>query len=1047
MQLGWMGHWVRRYRWRLWATALVLAAVSPACSGCSDDESGGQGSFAEGAKPELVVSPTSLTFSAATVDRPETLALEIRNAGTGELRGFSYALNPSVGPFSFEDPQIVSLKEGESVNMRVTYSPIDERNDFGQLAITASGQTELVDLNTLVPTRELQCEPSPIVFSNSEIGVEQTQTVVVRNIGTLPLTVTGTTLEFGDAVTVAQPLAANVELRPDEASNLELSFVPDSGGNLEDRLFIETAEAEEPFVCLIRTSTSVPLIDLSPPRIDFGNVPTGATVEEDVLVINRGDAPLVLEAVAMLRGSSEDFTLVNAPEEPISIEVGDNATITIAYTAGAEVANGTAIFFSNDPIEPELSLPLLGRPSEPDIGVDPTSINFGNVGISVSSPRELAIFNNGAEALEIQSVELDGGSADFRLQPDPGFPPINGGGTTTIEPGALARISVVYAPTDVGPDAANIIIDSNDPDTPELLVPLTGNGLEGVECDLQVGPDPLNFGLTARGSTKVLPVTVRNTGTGPCQYNGATARGIFNNAFAVSAASLRSGEQLAPGQSMVVEVDYNPTTFDLNNGQMEINISDPSNGQSAVFCNAGERCANGMGNPFECDLSPPPSCGVQLTGLAGISDIAVIPGSVDFGLVTLGCASQAQLITVYNTGVVPLRVNNILFEGCSNEFELRGVPQLPFEVATGNPLPIQVVYRPTDLGEDQCVLRIDSDANAQEPTLRVPLRGEGTNISRQVDVFEQIDGRKVDVLFVIDGSGSMSEEQSNVSRNLGQFLGTAELLDNEFQIGVTHLDLGATVRFDGVNYEAGELMGTPSFLTRQDPNYLSQFQNRVDMGASGGTQEAGLEAARQALSDPLITETPDTCTSDAQCTSEVYPFCSPNGQCGGRNAGFLREDASLEIIILSDEEDQSTATPDFYVDFFQSIKGFRNDSLLNVSVIVGANTSSNTPADCTSGNGDAAAGRRYDTVAQSTGGTTGSICAADFGGYLQNIGNRAFGLRREFFLSRAAEPATVQVRVNGANQTTGWTYDETTNSIIFERTTVPMAGALIEVEY
>ncbi|MEL6181296.1 MAG: hypothetical protein AAFS10_20230, partial [Myxococcota bacterium] len=110
-------------------------------------------------------------------------------------------------------------------------------------------------------------------------------------------------------------------------------------------------------------------------------------------------------------------------------------------------------------------------------------------------------------------------------------------------------------------------------------------------------------------------------------------------------------------------------------------------------------------------------------------------------------------------------------------------------------------------------------------------------------------------------------------------------------------------------------------------------------------------------------------------------------------------------------------------------------------------TSSNTPADCTSGNGDAAAGRRYDTVAQSTGGTTGSICAADFGGYLQNIGNRAFGLRREFFLSRAAEPATVQVRVNGANQTTGWTYDETTNSIIFERTTVPMAGALIEVEY
>ncbi|MBH24318.1 MAG: hypothetical protein CMH57_07700 [Myxococcales bacterium] len=1047
MQPGVMvGQWASRYRWRLWAAALLLVAVSPACSSCSDDGGGGQSSFAEGSDPQLVVSPTSLTFSAATVDQPETLVVEISNGGTGELRGFEYALNPAQGPFTFEDPQIVSVKEGESVNMRVTYSPINEQAVTGQLVIQASGQSQTVFLNTIPPKRELQCEPSPITFNNSELGVEQTQTVTLRNIGNLPLTLTDALMEFGDAVTITQPPAANTELRPDQTATLELSFLSESGGTLNDTLYIQTAEVEAAFECDVRTSTAVPLIDLSPARIDFGNIATNETVTEDVRVLNIGDAPLLLEGVDMLRGSSEDFAIVNPPTEAVSIAVGESHTITISYTAGTETANGTAVFFSNDPTVNNLPLPLLGRPSEPDIGVDPTAINFGNVGITISSPRELAIFNNGTEPLEVASVELDGGSADFRIAPDPGFPPINGNGAATIEPGELQRISVIYSPTDVGPDAANILINSNDPDTPELAVPLTGNGLEGVECDVQVGPDPLNFGLTARGSSKILPVTVRNTGTGPCQYNGSSAQGILNNAFSVSAATLNSGEQLAPGQSMIIEVQYNPTSFDLNNGQMAVMLSDPNNGQAGMFCNAGERCANGTGNPFECDLSPPPDCGVQLTGLAGVSDIAVIPGNVDFGLVTLGCASQAQVVTVYNTGAVPLEVNNVQLEGCSNEFELRGVPQLPFEVASNNPLPVQVVYRPADLGEDQCVLRIDSNASDQEPTLRVPLRGEGTNISRQVDVFEQIDGRKVDVLFVIDGSGSMSEEQGNVSRNLGQFLSTAELLNNDFQIGVTHLDLGEAVRFNGEQYEAGELMGDPAFLTRQYPNYLTEFQNRVDMGASGGSQEAGLEASRKALSDPYITETNDTCTNDSQC-SDPYPYCGPNNVCGGRNAGFLREDASLEIIILSDEEDQSTATPDFYVDFFQSIKGFRNDSLLNVSVIVGADVSRNTPAMCSSSNGDAEAGRRYDTVAQNTGGTTGSICAADFGGYLQNIGNRAFGLRREFFLSRVADPATVQVRVDGVDQSTGWVYDETTNSVVFDRNAVPMAGATIEVEY
>jgi hypothetical protein len=477
-------------------------------------------------------------------------------------------------------------------------------------------------------------------------------------------------------------------------------------------------------------------------------------------------------------------------------------------------------------------------------------------------------------------------------------------------------------------------------------------------------------------------------------------------------------------------------------------IQDPQRGDAEVPCGIVEECAN---NPLFDFLFCPfiqtqSLCGAKLEGYSGISDIAVIPGRVDFGLVTIGCASQTTTVTVYNTGTADLTISEIFLErdGC-DEFQIRGVPVLPAVVTPANPVPIQVVYRPSDRGEDYCVLVLRSDASEGEEYLRVPLRGEGTTTSRQTDHFTQVTGREVDVIFVIDGSGSMSEEQDNVASNLSRFLQTAELLDNDFQIGVVHLDLQDDHRFNGENYPAGRLIGNPPFLTPNTPNLLGEFQNRVRLGAVGGSQEAGLEATRIALTDPFITTEGTACNSDNDCEAP-YPSCM-RGMCGGLNQGFLREDASLEIVIFSDEEDQSTPTPNFYVDFFRSIKGFRNDSLMHVSCIVGADVRTNTPGACTSNNGDADAGRRYAEVCQATGGTVGSICASDFGPFLQNIGNRAFGLRVEFFLSRVAEPATVQVRVNGSARPTGWAYDGATNSVVFERNTVPQPGDEIEVEY
>ena len=76
-----------------------------------------------------------------------------------------------------------------------------------------------------------------------------------------------------------------------------------------------------------------------------------------------------------------------------------------------------------------------------------------------------------------------------------------------------------------------------------------------------------------------------------------------------------------------------------------------------------------------------------------------------------------------------------------------------------------------------------------------------------------------------------------------------------------------------------------------------------------------------------------------------------------------------------------------------------------------------------------------------------SICDTNFGQSLQAIGNQAFGLPVQFFLSRPANRNTIEVSVNGNSVTTGWSYDAPSNSIIFDEGSVPQPNQRIRVEY
>ena len=187
----------------------------------------------------------------------------------------------------------------------------------------------------------------------------------------------------------------------------------------------------------------------------------------------------------------------------------------------------------------------------------------------------------------------------------------------------------------------------------------------------------------------------------------------------------------------------------------------------------------------------------------------------------------------------------------------------------------------------------------RSPVGRVNLVDPPRVQSIQVDVLRQSDG-VVDILWVVDDSGSMTNERSTLVGNFNRFVQELLSLQVDFQMGVTSI-----VAADG-----GRLRGTTKIITNMTPNPRAVFQSNTTFPSSRSRWEQGLRMTQLALTPPNI---------DA----------------GGANAGFLRANAALAIIVLTNEDDSSFGTTDHYARAFKALKGKGNENLISFSVIGG----------------------------------------------------------------------------------------------------------------
>ncbi|MED5369867.1 MAG: vWA domain-containing protein [Myxococcota bacterium] len=271
------------------------------------------------------------------------------------------------------------------------------------------------------------------------------------------------------------------------------------------------------------------------------------------------------------------------------------------------------------------------------------------------------------------------------------------------------------------------------------------------------------------------------------------------------------------------------------------------------------------------------------------------------------------------------------------------------------------------------------------------------------DVFYQDPASEVDILLVIDDSGSMQPYQDKLSTNFEQFISYFTDANIGYQIGVVTTDV--------VKAQAGTLVG--QVVTPDTPNGAEIFKDIVQVGTSGSASEMGLEAAYLALS-------------------------------GSKNPGFLRDDASLSIIFVSDEEDSSPLPVYEYIRAFEDIKGARSRDVFNASSLIVTDPNG---CDAYSTKGD-----RYIDMASETDGVIGNICANDFADIVTELSLNASRLQDTFYLSAEPDVSTLEVSIDDtavdcSEGTWTFTHVDEQPAVVFDRSNMPPPNAQIAIRY
>ncbi|MEO1227346.1 MAG: choice-of-anchor D domain-containing protein [Myxococcota bacterium] len=906
-----------------------------------------------------------------------------------------------------------ALVAGGSGEIRLRFAPLELGSRETRLILDCdSEQTPTVSVRLSGEVdRDALVVSSPLDFGAVRLGdarvlaLEVTNHVSVDVDLRVPVDGRGVPLINGEGFSVAPTGTGDLDadgrwsrLGPGETASLPLRFAPVADGSFEGQFAVEACES-----ALCRRSVALlgegvqTALRCEPSPLDFGSVRPGGSRSVVLTCENPTHRSLNLVRSEVVGDAAPRFSM--GPPEG-TLEAGRSIALPIEVRPLSQ-DRGRALRPSalveaqapNGPFE-QVFVPLQVQVARAELQVLPARLAFGRVPVGLDVVRQVVLVNAGDRPVTIAEARVSG-------------VPFSGGVVRRVlSPGAALAVPVTVRPSAEGDLNASLYIDVDDPEISDVTVPLEATALLLPPCRVNATPGQLSFGFVGLGETRRRAVAVTNVAPYDCLLRELRVEGDDFSVVPLEGADAFLG----PGQRILLEVDASPTASGEHRGQLSFLVSDPTQ----------------------------PMRRVDLSVLSGVGALRLDPDRVDFGALPPGCESAPRSIWIRNLGTAPVGLASLRID--PGPFVLSapsGLPGPTGPVTTlggGQSVALSVRYAPTEVEvANPRLLTVQRDGPGELVTAE--LLGASTQ-GTVTDRHRQGPAGAVDVLFVLDNSLSMEREQGHVIANAGRFLEVLETAGADYQLAVVSTDMegsaNAACPQTGTR-PAGLAEGACGFFSEGDatdaqaswrivdaadlPSPRAAFARVANLGLGGSARESGLLAAATALAGPPAR---------------------------GHNLGFVRPDAHLALIFISDEEDQSSLDVDGFAARLVALRGTAALERTTVSAVV------TTGAAC-----GLDTGLRYQALADRFGGLVASICTPDWSDLVVDLAERALGLRSRFPLRSDPAPGSLEVRVDGQlvpevvgpTQRRLWTLLAEDRAVVFEPEAIPPDGVEVTLSY
>jgi hypothetical protein len=431
----------------------------------------------------------------------------------------------------------------------------------------------------------------------------------------------------------------------------------------------------------VRSISAFPAVGTSAGNLSFGLTAVGSTSSPETLIVS-AFGPVSISNISTSTNFSE------ADNCPATMANGTVCTMYVYFVPTASGSlNGNVTINSNGYFSQTNAVSLTGLGSAISLAGAPLS--FGNQLVkTTSAAKTVTVKNSGTTAITMGAITLTD-TTDYTIATN--TCPASG---STLAGGASCSIGVTFGPKSTGSKRGSVVINDNDPSSPQLIG-LTGTGISNVS----LSPASVSFATTAVGVTSAnTKITLtNNTGVSITLGNPAiTLTGTFGSA---STTTCTNSLVIAANGTCVINVNFKPTKVGFAMGTLNVNDSDVTSPQTVAL--------QGYGT------------GIKFT-----------PGTVNFGTVTRG-QTVSSTVTITNVGTTNVYfIGGEIFGTNSADFSNNYGDNPPCGNSSANPLKpgatcqITVSFFPSKVGTENATYKVFDNSVGSPQVLTLTGKGQ-----------------------------------------------------------------------------------------------------------------------------------------------------------------------------------------------------------------------------------------------------------------------------------------------------------------------------------